>query len=110
MHYEIRAGATERAVVSIGIANVESQVVVGVGVHLCRRDGVKSLGSLPVALRSLGAELTRPTADRVRLEQGEAGGRVLLPYLELRFFLEQPDEDRRLLRHVLLLELCHHPG
>src|SRR6266436_8731607 len=110
MHHDIRAGSTVRAVISIGVTDVERHVIVGVGVHLRRRDGVKPLGSLPVALRYLGAELTRPAADRVRPEQGEAARRVLLPYLEFRFFLEQSDENRCPLRHMLLFEPRHHLG
>src|SRR5262249_14757149 len=61
-----------------------------------------------VAFLDLGAELARPAADRIGLEQREATVAVLFPDFELRFFLEEPHQDRRLLGHVLPFDLGEH--
>ena len=91
MHHYVSAGSAVCAIVSIGIANVERQVVVRVGVHLPRPDGIESLGRLAVAFPGLRAKFTRPAADRITLEKSEAAAGILFPDLDLRFFLEQAD-------------------
>src|SRR5262249_49170132 len=68
MHHDISAGSAVCAVVSIGIANVEREVVVRVGVHLPWPHGVEPFGSLAITFPDLRAELTRPAADRMSLE------------------------------------------
>src|SRR5262249_54170465 len=79
-------------------------IVGRVGIHLPGRDRVETLGRLAIALLNLGAELTRPAADRIGLQQRVAAGLVLLPDLELGLFLEDARKDRRLLAHALLLD------
>src|SRR5262249_3182299 len=49
MHHYVSTRPAVCAVVSIGIANVERQIVVRVGVHLPRRHGIEPLGGLAVA-------------------------------------------------------------
>jgi hypothetical protein len=75
-------------------------------IHLARCDRVEAFGRLTVAFANLGAEVSRPAADRIGLQQRKAAGAILLPDLELGFLLEQPDQDRRLQIHVL----GHHLG
>jgi hypothetical protein len=110
MHHQVRAGAAPRFVIGVGKAHVERQVELRVRVHLRRGDGIETLGRLAVAFLDLRPKLARPAADRIGLEQVVAAARVLLPDFELGLFLEQPHQDRRLGRHVLLRQRRHHFG
>src|SRR5262245_14729888 len=104
----MRAGAPERAIERVGIADVERQVVGRVGIHLPGRDRIEALGRLAVALLDLGAEFARPAADWIGLQERVAAALVLLPDLEFGLFLEDARKDRRLLAHSLLLDERHH--
>ena len=108
MHHYVSASSAVCAVVNIGIADVKRQVVMRVGVHLLRPHGVETLRGLAVAFPGLRAKVTRPAADRISLEQSEAAAGILFPDLDLRFFLEQADQNRRIDGHVLLFELRQH--
>lgn len=102
-HQEAAAAAV-RAVEGVGIAEVDRQMIVRVRVHLRGRDRVKTLRRLAVAFVEFRAEIAGPAADRIGLEMLEAAGRVLLPDLEFRLFLEDAHHDRRELRHPLALD------
>src|ERR1700730_12467721 len=60
---------------------------------------------LPVPLVKLRPYVAGPPADRVGSQQREESGYVDFPDFELRFFLEDPDKDRRPLRHIAALEI-----
>src|SRR4029450_5634721 len=104
VHHDVAPGAAERAVVSVGEADIEGKVVLAPRIHPLERDGVEPFRRPPVALPALRAEATRIAADRIGLEQIEAAVVLRLPDLELGFGLEDPDEDRRFLGHSLLGE------
>ena len=63
MHHQVRACAALRAVVGIGEADVERQVIVRPLVHLRGPDRIKPFRRLPVALGEFRPELARPFAD-----------------------------------------------
>ena len=65
VHHERRAGPLVLAVEHVRVSQVESAVVMAVGIELTFRDGVKALGRLAVALDQLGTEPTRPGADGI---------------------------------------------
>ncbi len=96
------AVAAVGGVKGIGKAHVDGQIVVGVRVHQLWRDGIETFGGLIVALVPLRPELARPAADRVELEKLETAGGGLLPDFELRFLLEDADQNRRKLWHLFL--------
>ena len=73
-----------------------------VRVHQAGGDRIEALGRLTIAFIDLRAEIAGPAADRINLEQLETAGGVLLPDLELGFFLEDADEDWGTLWHVPL--------
>ena len=106
MHHQLRAGVPERAVIGVGVAGIEREVIGRLRIHLRRRDVVEAFGRLAVAFAHLGSEVARPAANRIGLQQREAAGAILLPDLELGLLLEQPDQDRRLQIHILF----HHRG
>ncbi len=97
----MRAGAAIGPVEGVRITEIERQVVVRIRVHLPRRDRIEAFRRLPVAFLDLRAKLARPAADRIGLQQRVPPRAVLLPDLEFGLFLEEPHQDRRLLRHVL---------
>ncbi len=105
MHHQLRAGAIPGAVIGVRIAEIESQIILRVRIHQAGRDAVEAFRRLAIAFLDFGTEIARPAADRIGLEQRIAAGAVLLPDFELGFFLEQANEDRRILRHVLLFHL-----
>src|SRR5574340_92832 len=102
MHHQLGAGIAPRTVIGVRIAGVEGEVIVGFRVHLPGRDGVEALGRLAITLALLRAEIARPAADRIGLEERELAVAVLLPDLHFGFFLEDTDKDWRFLVHVLL--------
>ena len=82
-------------IVGVGEADVEGEVIEAMRVHLPAAYGVEAFGRLPVALLDLRAQAAGPGADGIGAEMLEPA--VLeLPDLELGFFLENPDEDRRI--------------
>src|SRR5579872_6959613 len=105
MDHQLRAGMAERAVIRIRITGVEGEIVRRCRVHLRRRDRIKALWRLTVALADLRPEVAGPATNRISLQKRKAPGAVLLPDLELRFLLEQADQDRRLQIHVLGFDL-----
>ena len=101
--HQERAAIAVRFVVGVGEADIDGEIVVGIGIHQAGRDRVEALRRLAVAFDFLRPELARPAADRINLEQLKLAGGVLLPDFELRFLLEDAHEDRRVLRHIFLL-------
>ena len=108
VHHELRAGAAVGAVEGVRIAEIERQIILRVRIHLAGGDVVEALRRLAVAFLDLRTEFARPAADRIGLQQREPAVAVLLPDLELGLFLEQPDQDRRVLVHVLGLDVLDH--
>src|SRR5262245_35759839 len=105
MDHQIRTGAAVRPVVCIREPGVDREILAGIGIHQARRDGVEAFRRLTVAGLDLGAQLTRPAADWISPEQGEAAAVILLPDLELGFLLEDAQQYWRFLCHVRGLEL-----
>src|SRR5262245_23295201 len=105
MDHQERTGAAVRPVESIRETGIDRQILAGIGIHQARRNGVEAFRRLTVAGLDLGPELTRPAADRISPEQGEAAAVILLPDLELGLLLEDAYQYRRFLLHVLGLEL-----
>ena len=91
------------AIIGVGIAHVERQVIGRVGIHLAGRDRIEALRHLPVALLDLGTQLAGPAAHGIGLEQGILSVRLLLPDFELRLFLEGANQDRLVGVGVLFL-------
>ncbi len=110
MNHQIGAGAAVGAVEGVGIADVDREIIMGVRIELRRRDRIEAFRRLAVALLDFRPELARPAADRIGREQRQASAVVLLPDFELGFLLEQADQDRGFLGHVLALELDNHRG
>src|SRR5215470_8275978 len=108
MDHNVSASSAVYAVVGVGISNIEREVFVRVGVHLLRFHGVESLGCLAVAFPDLRAKVTRPPADRISLEQSETAAGVFFPDLDLRFLLEEANENRRVDGHMVPFELRQH--
>ena len=105
VHHHRTASAPQGAVVSVGIADVEGEIIVGVRIHLPGGDRVEALGHLHVALARLRTELTRPAAHRIGLEQRVMPIRLHLPEFELGLFLVSADHHRRRRRRVDLRHL-----
>src|SRR5262245_1127055 len=105
MDHQERTGAPVRPVVCVREAGIDREILAGIGIHQARCNGVEALRRLTVAGLDLGAQLTRPAADRISPEQGEAAAVILLPDFELGFLLEDAQQYRRFLLHVLGLEL-----
>ena len=74
MNHHGRARAAMRAVIGVGIAGVERQIIMGVGVHLRRADRIEPFRRLPIALRRLRPKRSRPAADREAFQKNEAPG------------------------------------
>ena len=103
MDHDGAPGIAVGAVIGVGIAHVEREVIGRIRVHLAGRDRVKALGHLTVALLDLGAQLAGPAAHGIGLEQGILTIRLLLPDLEFSLFLEGADQDRLMGVGVLFL-------
>ncbi len=101
VHHQLRAAAPKRAIERVGITGIEREIIGRLRIHLRRRDRIKAFRRLAVAFAHLRAEIARPAADRIGLEQRKVAGAILLPDLELGFLFEQPDQDRRIQVHVL---------
>ena len=106
-HQEL-AGSPICLIVGIGEPGIDGKVVVGIRIHQAGRDRIKALGGLPITLRNLRPQVARPPADGIGPQQREAAGLVDFPDFQLRFFLEDPHQDRRFLRHVAALEIRNH--
>ena len=105
VHHHIAAGAPIGPVVCVRVPDVERQIIVGVGVHLPRRNRVEAFRHLHVAFALLRTELPRPSAHRIGLEQRIFAVRLHLPDFELSLLLVGPDDRRRGGRGVELLHL-----
>jgi hypothetical protein len=108
--HQVAARATVCAIERVGVAHVEGEIIKRVGIELCRRDRIETFRRLPIPFLDFRSQLAGPTADRIRREQRETPGIVLLPDLEFGLLFEQPDQDRGFLGHVLALELRKHRG
>src|SRR5262249_12266122 len=82
----------------------DREIVVGIRIHQLRRNCIEPLRSLTVALMQFRPEIARPATDGIGFEELKMAGEVLFPNFELRFLLENADEDRRVFRHLFLLE------
>src|SRR5690606_31159588 len=69
MDHQIRSGTAPRPVELVRKPGVEGEIIVRIRVHQPRRDRIEALRRLPVALLELRAQLTRPGADLVLLEE-----------------------------------------
>ena len=103
MHHDGAALVSQCAVIGVGIADVECEVIGGVRLHLRGRDRIEALRHLTIALVRLGAELAGPAADRIGLQQRVAAIGLHLPDFELRLLFVGANEDGRALRRVHLL-------
>ena len=108
MNHQEPAVAVVGAVIGVREAGIDRERVIGVRIHQAGRDRIEALGRLTVAFSDLRTEIAGPAADRIDFEQLETAGGMLLPDFELGFFLEDADEDRRFLRHPLLIEQRQH--
>ena len=108
MDHQERAGAAIRLVVGVGESSVDGEVIIGVGIHQPGRDRIEALRGLTVTLPDFWSKLARPAADRIDFQQIETAAGVLLPDFEFRLFLENAHQDRRILRHALLVEERQH--
>ena len=102
MHHDVLTGAAIGAIIGVGEADIEGEVIFAARIHLILRYEIESLGRLPVALANLGPEAARIGADRIGLELVEASVVLGLPHFELGLSLEDADEDWRFLGHALL--------
>ena len=102
--HEQAAAAVVRFVEAVREAGVDRKIKAGIGIHQLGGHCVEPLWSLTVALIQLRPKIAGPAADRIGLEDLETASSVLLPDFELRLFLENAHEDRRMLRHLLLPE------
>ena len=69
MHHDEAASALMMAVVGIGVADVDGEVVAAGGIELLLRDVVKAFRSLPVAFTRFGAEAAGEVGDGVGAEE-----------------------------------------
>ena len=97
VNHQKPAVAVVGAIIKVGEAGIDRQIIIGVRIHQAGRDRIEALGSLTIAFVDLGAEIARPAADRIDLEQLEPPRGILLPDLELGFFLEDAEQDGRFL-------------
>ena len=105
MHHDIPAGAAVGAVVGVRVADVERQIIMGVGVHLPGRDRIEALRHLHIAFALLRPELPRPAAHGIGLEKRILAARLHFPDLELGLLLVGADDGRRRRRGVELVHL-----
>ena len=108
MDHQERAAIAVCLVVSVGEADVDGEIIVGIGIHQAGRDRVEAFRRLAIAFGFLRSEFARPATDRIHLEQLILAGGVLFPDFEFQFLLEDANEDRRILRHILLLQQRQH--
>ena len=71
------------AVIGVGEAGIDREVIIRVRVHQAGRDRIEALGCLTVAFADLRAKIAGPATDRIDFEQLETAGGVLLPNFEL---------------------------
>src|SRR5207342_1463003 len=93
VHHQEIAGAPERAVVGVRIAQVESEVELAARIELARTHGIETLRGLAITASLFRAERAGIRADRIAAEQHEA---VVLaqPDLQHALMLEDADEYR----------------
>ncbi|MNL30778.1 hypothetical protein D3C87_1525360 [compost metagenome] len=106
--HQMRTLTAVGAVIGVGVAGVDRQIIFRVGIHLVREQRVEAFRRLTIAFLHLRAELARPGADLVALQELEAIGRIGLPDLERAFFLEDAQRDRGCLLHPELAHLGGH--
>ena len=94
MNHQEPAMAVVGAVIGVREAGIDREIVIGVRIHQAGRDRIEALRCLTVAFGDLRTEIAGPAADRIDLEKLETAAGVLLPDLELRFFLENAHKDR----------------
>ena len=83
MHHQIGPRAAERAVVGVGVAHVEGEVVFALRIHQVLVDQIEPFRRLPVALLQLGPEPARIGTDRIGLQVVVVPVVLLLPDLQL---------------------------
>ena len=93
------------AVIGVGIADIERQMIARPGVHLRRAHRIEPFRRLPVAFGELRPELARPFADVIVRDEVVAPVVLLLPDFELALFLEDARHDGRGAGHPLRLHL-----
>ena len=95
MHHQHAAAVAVGAVVGVGVAEVEGEVVLAVGVQRFAPDGVEAFGRLFVAFAGFRAEFAGVDADGVVEEEGVFATVFLQPDFEHFFFFEDADEGGR---------------
>ena len=105
MDHQELTGSPIRLIVDVRKSGIDGEVVARIWIHQTGGNRIKALRSLPVPLLKLRPSVAGPPADRIGSQQREESGFVDFPYFELRFFLEDPDKDRRPLRHIAALEI-----
>ncbi len=105
MHHQRRAGPPQLAVIGVGKAQVERQVVTGIGIELAQPDPIKAFRRLPVAFAQLGAEAARELADLIAGKQRIAPVLSLQPDFEPLLGLEDTDMNRIAQREAALRQL-----
>ena len=108
MHHQRLAGIAKRRFQPVGVAEVEGDVELRVGVQHTGRDMIKAFGRMPVAHFGLRPEFARPAADRIGLQKRVSAGFVDLPDFQLAFLLEDAHQDRAFRFHALLRHLGDH--
>ena len=108
VNHQKSAAVSVRFVIGVGKAHVDGEVVIRVRIHQSGCDRIEAFGRLPVAFDFLGAQFSRPAADRINSQQLKEPGGVLFPNFEFRILLEHADKDRRLSWHIFLLQQRQH--
>ncbi|MBI1868874.1 MAG: hypothetical protein HYS06_11390 [Methylocystis sp.] len=103
VHHDGAAAASPSAIISVGIADVEREIIGRVRVHLVGTDGIKPLRHLSIALARLGTKLPGPAAHRIGFQMNIAAIRTHLPDFEFGFLLEGPNQRRCVLGGADLL-------
>ena len=83
-------------------------MIMGIRVHQVWGDGIEALGRLSVAFLDLWPQLARPATDGVGAQERETAAPIYFPDFQVLFFLEDPNEDRGFLCHLLGVELGQH--
>ena len=92
VYHQHAAAVAVRAIVGVGVAEVEGEVVLAVGVHRFAADSVEAFGRLFVAFAGFRAEFAGVDADGVVKEKGVFAAVFLQPDFEHFFFFEDADE------------------
>jgi hypothetical protein len=105
MDHQELAGSPIRLIVGVGESGIDGEVSARIRIHQVGRNGIEALGSLPVTLLKLRPQVAGPAANGVGPQRSKPPSVIDLPDFELRFFLEDAQQDRRPLRHIAALQI-----